>query len=302
MNPLPFTFLVCSERSGSNLITTLMGGHSEICAPPPSHLFRLFGTNSANYGDVNRDENWDILLQDVIEAMNNQLGTWETVPDIEYVREHAQRRTVAEPLRLLYERETKASDSTHVFVKENHTARFADFVQWHLGTVRFLYMVRDPRDVAASYLASEGIPGGVAKAVEVWLTDQNENLQLMRRLQGSETVHFLTYEGLLTDPATELKRAVEWVGLNYEPAMLESHKREQVRRNSKRVHAWENLAKPVMSNNSGKYASILSPQEIEYVELCCHEAMREFGYDSHIVSELPPKSERIIRPRRCLPA
>jgi len=292
MSNLAFTFLIASERSGGNLIASLMNAHSAICAPPPSHLFRLFASNAANYGDLGRDENWSLLLREVIAAFEAQLGSWNTAPTLEGLRSAAIRRNMAEPLRAIYEAEARRDGARHVFVKENQTARFAAFLLAHFRPCRFVFLVRDPRDVAASYLSTDGIPGGVARAVEVWREDQEANRRLLEQLHGSGLVHSLRYEDLLADPRAELAGLMKFLDLEFEPAMLGFHRDGRVRRNAERIAAWGNLARPLLAGNAGKFASQLTAAEIEYVELCCFELMRPFGYAGRIITDVPGEEDR----------
>lgn len=53
---MKFDFLICSERSGSNLITKLLDNHSKYCGPTPPHLLRVFYPVLDKYGDLNVDD------------------------------------------------------------------------------------------------------------------------------------------------------------------------------------------------------------------------------------------------------
>ena len=280
-----FGFLICSERSGSNLIASLLNGHSAVSAPPPSHMFRLFATNAANYGDLARDDNWRVLVGDVQDAFAHQLGSWNTVPDPDALL--AQERRVLAPVAALYRAEAAHDGAALAFVKENHTARFADVLMDQLPGCRFVYMVRDPRDVAASYLTTDGMPGGVARGTGVWLADQVENLALGDRLAETGRLHRLRYEDLLADTPGRLAGVAAHLGLEYEDRMLEFHRDARTRRNAARIAAWENLARPVQATNSGKYRKVLTEAEIEYVELRCLAPMRALGYAPDIVTAPP---------------
>jgi len=291
----PFAFLICTERSGSNLLTNMLNGHPDISAPPPSHLFRLFASNAANYGALDKDANWRILLQDVVQAFAHQLGSWNTSLDVIDLLACDLPRTVIAPIAELYRAEAAFDGANMVFVKENHTARFADVLQRQLPGCRFVYMVRDPRDVAASYLATDSMPGGVERAIDVWATDQAENLRLQQN-SSNQTLHALRYEDLLADAPGCLSQISAFLGLEYDPAMLAFHRDDRTRRNAKRIDAWKNLAKPVLSGNSGKYRQSLSAAEIEYIELHCHALMRAFGYTPDIVTN-PPESGAVAQ--RC---
>ncbi len=297
-----FAFLICSERSGSNLITGLMNGHPAISAPPPSHLFRLFVTNAANYGDLARDENWQVLLGDVADAFDAQLGSWNTRLGRDGLAALGLERSAVAPVAALYETEAAHDGASLVFVKENHTARFAADLAAAVPGCRFVYLVRDPRDVAASYLATDGIPGGVARAVEVWSADQADAAALRARPGMAGLVHALRYEDLLADTPGELARIAGFLGLPYEARMLEFHRDPRTRRNAARIDAWKNLSRPVQAGNLGKFRTGLTPDEIEYVELGCGAAMRALGYRPEIVTDPPDAAQAARRIEALRPA
>ena len=69
---------MCTERSGSNLLTSLAGAFQGMSAPPPTHLFRIFAHNRSNYGDLTNDRNWRVLVEDVVENFGAKLGLWNT--------------------------------------------------------------------------------------------------------------------------------------------------------------------------------------------------------------------------------
>ena len=60
---IPFDFLICSERSGSNLITKIMDAHPDVCGPFPSHILSYFSRNLYRYGDLASEESWSCLLE-----------------------------------------------------------------------------------------------------------------------------------------------------------------------------------------------------------------------------------------------
>ena len=72
--PARVAMLMCSERSGSNLITRMMGAHPDVCSPAPSHLIRILAENRCRYGDLQVDSHWDRLLNDALKRIAN--GTY----------------------------------------------------------------------------------------------------------------------------------------------------------------------------------------------------------------------------------
>ena len=289
-----FIFLVCSERSGSNLITSVLNGHPAITAPPPSHLFRLFALNMQNYAGLENDANWRVAIQDIVDAFEHQLGSWNTKPSVDHLLEKVENRTIFDPIVQVYLDEMINDSSRLVFVKENHTARFSDILLKEMPGCRFIFMVRDPRDVAASYLKTDGIAGGVARAVDVWHKDQVENLAFLDRCPNAQ-IHSLRYEDLIADPTNTLSEITTFLDLDFDEAMLDFHQNARTKRNAQRIAAWTNTSRPILAQNAGKYRDVLNAAEVEYIELRCADIMAQFDYSCDIVKS--PMDQSIANSR-----
>lgn len=278
-----FCFLICSERSGSNFITSLMNGHPLISGPPPSHLFRLFATNRGNYGDLEDDRNWHLLIDDVVENWGSQLGRWMTEPTAEGLASRARCRSVAEVLRQIYEREAAHDGAEVIFVKENRTATFAHFLLANFPDCSFVWMTRDPRDVAGSWVITPSIPGGVEKAVGEWIRDQRMAMDLYQQIRDTGRIIKTRYEDLIGDPDVVLGQLTSFLNVEYSAGMLDFHLDGRTRINAGRIEAWANLARPILRDNAGRYRERLSPADVEFVELSCDDLMRQLGYASEQV-------------------
>ena len=271
-------FLMSTERSGSNFLTSVAGGLAGISAPPPTHLFRIFANNRINYGDLDNDANWKILIDDVVENFDAKLGVWQTSVDAEELL--AAPRDVFELLRLIYEKEARADAATQSFVKENHTHLFAPFLSERFPDSRFVHLVRDPRDVASSWLQTGSIPGGVEEAVETWLDDQVGSLAVAVRLSSTGRLFRLRYEDLISRPKPYLTSLANFLDVPFDGSVFDYYKHPRTVANAQRITAWRNIERPIMRGNSGNYLESLSAADIRYVELRCHNLMREFGYIS----------------------
>lgn len=85
-----------------------------------------------------------------------------------------------------------------------------------------LHMLRDPRDVARSSIGM-GWAGTVYHGVEHWLRTEREWDRAMAAFPGTRTMT-LHYERLILAPAEELARITSFVGLPFDPAMLDYHR------------------------------------------------------------------------------
>jgi hypothetical protein len=291
---MSFTFLLCSERSGSNLITSIMNGHKAVSGPPPSHLFRLFGLNAHGYHPLANDANWDAFLHDLTEAQAWMIGEWESAPSREAIKAACPERTMASAFDYIYAQERRNGE-TISFVKENYTYLIVPFLLSTWPDCRFVYQVRDPRDVAASWVKTRAVPGGVKRAMDVWVEDQRASLNIFHQMQPSGRMICVRYEDLIGNTEAVGRTLCSHVGIAYDPAMLNFHQDQRTKRNANRTQAWENLARPVLSDNAQKYKTVLSDADLRYVELRCAHFMRAFGYplqtDAGTISPTAAKAE-----------
>lgn len=272
-------FLMCSERSGSNLITRMLDAHSQICGPAPKHLINPVARNLFRYEPLTDAAQWRALLADIHGLLAADFSRWRTTFSLDDLAGLAPPGDVSTLIRRIYEREAQAHGKTQVFVKENHVYEFIAFLLIHYPQANYVYQVRDPRDMALSWKNNPSHPGGVVRAARQWQTDQQNSLKLfseLRRLGRAVLVH---YEALIERPEEVLSEVVALLGLAYEPGMLSYHESALTRANAQQQHAWANLGKALMSDNKHKYREALSADEIRAVESLCFFEMRHLGYD-----------------------
>lgn len=293
---MSFVFLICSERSGSNLITSVMNGHSQISGPPPSHLFRLFGLNAENYMPLSQDENWHIFLDDFVEAGQNMIGQWDSKTSKSDLIQNCKDRNYSSVFDYFYAKERGPNEKIS-FVKENYTYLIMDFLLSHWPDSKFIYQTRDPRDMVASWLATPFQHQGVKAAITQWTKDQTQSLETINNSAFDRPVLKVQYEELITDQIQTVKNICRFLGLDYEPEMEEFYNHQRTRRNAAQVYAWGNLAKPIMPKNKGKYKKSLTAIDIQYIELMCGDLMQELGYklDTNALDIAPDKRDILLK-------
>ena len=281
-------FLICSERSGSNFLTSLLNGHPQISAPPPSHLFRLFALNDRNYQPLTSQLNWNAFQNDVREAHAAMPGKWTTGFPETALKLSPESRTIGEVLSRIYECERRADGAKITFVKENQTYKFASQLLQNWPDCKFIFQVRDPRDVALSLHKTANMRGGIITATDTWIRDQAGTLKALESLEGHSVLQ-VRYEDILEDTVTLSRAMCEHLGVDFDQVMLTFHTSTRTQENAKLSPAWENLDKGVLKDNKRKFVSQLSDHEIEYIELRCYDYMEHFGYDClSQVGELSP--------------
>lgn len=282
---MQFDFLICSERSGSNLITRLLNAHSRICAPATTHLFRLLGENMSRYGDLQTDAAWTSLLTDACDLLAATLGAWQTQSSVASLAEQADGRDLAQLLRIIYQAEACANGKQQVFIKEIELFRIWDWLTSEFPQARYVYLVRDPRDMALSWKKSAAIRGGVVRAADAWRRDQDAYLSYFRHLQAKRRVCLVKYEELVQRPSDVLATVCSFLGMTFEPGQLEFHRLIETQEIAQAAVDFGNLQQPILAQNFQKYRRELSADELTYVEACCGELMEQLGYRREVVEQ-----------------
>ena len=271
-------FLMCSERSGSNFITKLMNGHSKVCGPSTKHILNPVARNLFRYEPITDVENWKELVKDIYNLISVSFSVWKRNYTINDLFMMADPGDIAGLLEKIYTSEAKANGKKNVFIKENHVYEFLTFLLYNFPDAKYVYQVRDPRDMALSWKKDPNHPGGVIKAARQWKLDQQNTLKNHNVLVKMDKSILIKYEHLTKSPDKILPILLKFLGLEYEESILQFNNDQLTLENSKREAAWNNLSKGIITNNSNKYKNELSYDEIKAIEKICFPEMFYFDY------------------------
>nr|WP_290442994.1 sulfotransferase [Rhodovulum tesquicola] len=274
--------MICSERSGSNLISAMMGAHSGIYSHPPYHLGRdiLLNLPRTLAGGVTGPA-WKILCAHAVERVRkyrnpaeaDRLEAWFSARD---------RIDPVEIAAFLWQELPEEAKGRHVFVKENNLHHLLPFLLTAFPDAKYVFQTRDPRDFLASAKALRkrwmgNKFGSLRQALTIWRDDQKGGLAALALL-GPERVCLVRYEDLVSDASVQLERVCAFLGLAFEPAMLDFHASDAARRVAATIGARENIAKPLMTGNFRKYRKSLSRRDIRSTEAFLGDLMDQLGY------------------------
>jgi hypothetical protein len=184
-------FLLCTLRSGSTLLRVLLNSHSKIHAPHELHL---------RYISVLLDKKWS--ERSMKEMGLDQDGLRYLLWD-----------------RILH-RELAGSGKSIVVDKTPNNVFITDKIREAWPDARFIFLLRHP--------------GAIAQSRKEWFSgrpenyDEEQNVDLIRRYcealeEARQTYDGITvrYEDIAADPAGVTKQLCEFLGVEWEPGMLE---------------------------------------------------------------------------------
>ena len=85
------------------------------------------------------------------------------------------------------------------------------------------------------------------------------------------------YEDLVDDPTGTLQTICQHLGVEYESNMLRFHENHRSQ-NAQSSRTWENVSRPIMAGNHGKWRGQLTEDELMVIEWRCGHLMDRFNY------------------------
>ena len=286
-------FLLCSERSGSNFITKLANNHSKICGPSTKHIINPVARNYFRYQPLHKRQNWEALIDDLLNLFNAKFSIWNSAFVREEILNNVEQGHLEDLIRYFFSKETLANNKSFCFIKEIKAYEFYPFLKSFFKESKFLYQIRDPRDMALSWKNNPTHKGGVIAAAKQWKVDQQQYLKIVELEKVHNSITIIKYEDLVSKTEIELQKLLDLLNLKFEEDMLDMQKDKITAKNAKTQKAWKNLAKPIMQNNFNKYKEQLSEKEIKFIEAICYFEMRQLGYqteyDWSTLSQVSPR-------------
>ena len=169
-----------------------------------------------------------------------------------------------------------------------HAFRIAEMLDAY-PEARIVCLIRDPRAVVASYRDWTRRPALDPSQGGPWAADRTRarrsyNIVVASLLAkaalraamrarsrfGADRVRLLVYEDLVREPEPSYAELMEWLGLPYDPAMLDVPLVQ-----SSYAQAGE---AGISTEPLERWRKKLSPAEVRVIESCCGDVMQELGY------------------------
>lgn len=272
----PF-FIVGTERSGSNLLRLILHSHPRLAIPHPPHLIRYFRPLQPGYGlDGTVNTGFLRLVSDVRRLLDRHIYPWDVPVDWDRVAQEARPRDCYGVQYALYAQYAAAKGKARWGCKSTFLIDSVPEILGHHPGARFLWLVRDPRDVAASSRRSVFSPSHPLFCAELWRDQQA--LGLRREREAPAAFLRVLYEDLIAEPEREVRRICSFLQEEFHPAMLQHERTPEAKRSGSLSESWANTARPIQKDRAGGYKKGLSAAEIALVEMVTAPEMAALGY------------------------
>lgn len=152
--------------------------------------------------------------------------------------------------------------------------RFADYARvW--PDASFLNVVRDGRDVLASQLRTGSFDNSPAAVGQGW-SNTHERFRELSGRSGIRAVE-VRYERLVTQPEAEVPSICNFLGIAFDSAMLDFHRRDLSIYRSHHL-SMDRISKPIDASKLGRWRDELSDEQLKEFMTTAEPMMRELGY------------------------
>lgn len=276
----PF-FILGNPRSGTSLFRLMLNNHPGLVVPPEcgfaewlyeefcgqqmgertyqAFLIKVFKTR--------KFETWELDFDDVLDSIKkNKPKNYQDLV-LEVYRAYAKK---------------SEKESAYFGDKNNYYINRVDKLEEIFPGCKKIFIVRDGRDVACSYLELERkkintmyspkLSNDIPNIAKEWCS----SVEIMKHWAASGALS-IRYEDLVLDPYTTLQTVCGFLGASYSEEMLNYFKNND---EPEAFKAWKSKTfKPVEGSSVGRYKKDLSAEELMTFENAAKKTLKMAGYE-----------------------
>lgn len=270
--------IIGTQRSGSNLLRLMLNQLNEISAPHPPHILKTFVPLESAYGDLESDKTIVELIEDVCKFVEANPVKWEGVQlDRKQICQRINERNIYEIFRVIYEMHAASKNCTYWCCKSMANVRHSEQLERNGTKPFYIHLYRDGRDVALSFKKVLVGEKHMYSQAEKWYREQLLSLRLFDKL-GAKRVIQISYESLLTDTENQMKRLCDFLHIDFTEKVFEYYNSRESELTADSGEMWNNVRRPLIRENHGKYLSELTKQEILIFESVAGSMLDKLGY------------------------
>jgi len=264
-------FILGAPRSGTTFLASLLEC-TEYGAPFETQFIPKYYYKLQQYGDLNKIANFERLVSNILSE--RAIMQWKLHIDVpELFRSFNGDVTFSGLVDVLCsmaggERGGYWGEKTPWYLRE------LPLITKLFPKAKYIYIVRDGRDVALSLLGKEWGPNNLYSCAEYW-KDLNKLCPELEKLERNNQLISMSYEDLLDRTSENVARVYEFL--------------EQSRDN--RV---EGLISKAKKGNYNKWKADLSSSQVKLFENVCGDTLQRFGYETTYEQAGVPKVKKLL--------
>lgn len=270
-------FIIGTERSGTNLLRLILNAHSQIAVPHPPHILKNFFNLEFYYADLRKDQNFKRLIRDVVRMVELHPYPWGIRIDQDEIFVSARDRNLISIFFAIYDQYLGSTEKKRWGCKSTFMIYHVALIRRYYPGAKFLYMVRDGRDVAVSAKKSVFNRYSVYYVAGLWKKEQQIGIYWLNKLPKTD-IFLVKYEDLLVNPEVTVKSVCVFLNEPYQDKMLNFFDTQEAQKSGRMSAAWKNTSRPILKDNFGKFKTELKKSEVDLFEAIGGQELDYFSY------------------------
>ncbi len=154
--------------------------------------------------------------------------------------------------------------------------RYGSLLKHAYPEARFIHLIRDPRSVVSSLMRSNVHRSNPYFGSHRWLADVGSGLEL-KRAYPDDTLE-IRFEELVSNPQETLEAVCGFLGIGFEPKMLESTRTTPAEYGRYYAQVHSDVGRAPDPGPIALWRSHLSARHVSVIEQICGDMMRTLGY------------------------
>lgn len=271
--------MIGTQRSGSNLLRLMLDQIPTIFAPHPPHILQRMMPLLPSYGDLNQKREFALLVDDVCRLVEMNPVEWDGVYlSRKEVISRCQENSLIAVFAAIYDIATETWGKQTWCCKSLANVHYLWEINEYIRDAKYLYLYRDGRDVAVSFKKAVVGEKHFYHIAKQWRSAQLAAIR-MRELLPEDKFFSISYEALTSNTEASLKQICHFLAVEYTPEMLNFHQSKEALKTSSSSSLWQNVTKPLMTQNTQKFLTEASEEEVHIFECIAGDALEALGYD-----------------------
>ena len=268
-------FIACAPRSGSTLLRLILDAHPRLAVPSPCWMYELNYPYLYSYGDLANKDNFRGLAQDIHD--NNFVQNMALGLDVDGLMEAATEQSFKGLYEAIHIVNAKSKGKVRWGEKSPRDCYWIDDIIHDFPDAQILHLTRDGRDMAIDICQSEEmLPNNLYAAANIWRENNTAVINSAKNL-NKDNYYRIRYEDLCSDPEAALKKLCDFIGEDYDNAMLAHNETDSTKQwSSKANHV--KTGRPINTDYCEMYKTRLPENDIRTLDAFIGDLLKEFGY------------------------
>lgn len=269
-NPI---FVVGCPRSGTTILSQLLA-KTDYCEPFETHYITKYYKKLNEFGDLSEFDNFKRLFSQILEE--RPIMQWKLSIDVDRAFTEMKPPSYKN---IINEIGSQIAKKQNKLFWGDKTPRYLfdlDIIYDLFPESKYIYIIRDGRDVALSLLERPWPPYNIVACAEYWKRINSPN-QTLGILEEKKQLYTVRYEDLLTDPEQKVKEIYLFLGQDYNAEKMSG------------------LIGKLKKGNFNKWQNKMKPYQIKLFEKYSANTLNRFGYEtSYDETELNPLIKQLF--------